>query len=102
MDNGLGREYWDIQRELDASLPVQYRMAFVAEQQELEADREGFFLGAQAGFDPAAMISLLAKLGPAPSTPASTTHPSLRKRLDQAAAMRHSATQLYLRTLPPV
>ena len=22
VDNGLGREYWDIQRELDASLPA--------------------------------------------------------------------------------
>ncbi len=91
-DNGLHREYWDIQNELDDSLALQYRMAFVAEEQELEADRVGFFLGARAGFDPAAMATLLAKLEPpAKSSVAPATHPSARRRIAQAASMLEAA-----------
>jgi predicted Zn-dependent protease len=90
MDNGLHRPYWDIQSELDSNLAVQLRMAFVAEQQELDADRIGFFLGARAGFDPPAMLSLLRKLGPG-SSDVLSTHPTQRLRLDQATAMLQAA-----------
>ena len=91
MDNGLHRPYWDIQNELDSNLAVQLRMAFVAEQQELDADRIGFFLGARAGFDPPAMLVLLRKLGPDGSSDLLSTHPTQRLRLDQATAMLQAA-----------
>ncbi len=90
MDNGLHRPYWDIQQELDGSLAVQYRMAFIAREQELDADRIGFFLGARAGLDPPAMLGLLRKLGPSDSAPRST-HPTERARIDQAEAMLQAA-----------
>jgi predicted Zn-dependent protease len=99
VDNGLRREYWDIQRELDASLPVQYRMAFIAEQQELEADREGFFLGARAGFEPAAMMTLIGKLDPNAQSAAPATHPSNGQRMQQAASMLQSARILHARAI---
>ncbi len=75
VDNGLNRPYWDIQHELDNSLAVQYHMAFVAAQQELDADRIGFFLGARAGLDPDAMMGLLGKLGDDDPSAAPSTHP---------------------------
>src|SRR5262249_42443592 len=62
VSNGLAREYEDLQQELDESIGLQVRMAFLSEQQELEADYIGFILGARAGVEPAAMLSLLRKL----------------------------------------
>jgi predicted Zn-dependent protease len=97
MDNGVRREYWDIQRELDNSFVVQLRMAFVSEQQEEEADYIGFILGARAGFTPDAMISLLDKLGSMPSQ-GFGTHPTAAHRLDQARAMLGTARTLYARS----
>lgn len=97
-DNGLHREYWDIQRELDASLSLQYRMAFIAEQQELEADRIGFFLGARAGLDPMAMESLLGKLDPPAQSAGPATHPSAQRRIAQAASMLQAAKVIFART----
>lgn len=91
VDNGLRRPYWDVQQEVDGSLAVQYRMGFIAREQELDADRIGFFLGARAGLDPSAMLSLLHKLGPAGASPAPSTHPSERARIDQAEAMLQAA-----------
>lgn len=91
MDNGLHRPYWDIQNELDSNLAVQLRMAFVAEQQELDADRIGFFLGARAGFDPPSMLVLLRKLGSGGTSDVLSTHPTQRLRLDQATAMLQAA-----------
>jgi predicted Zn-dependent protease len=91
VDNGLQRQYWDIQREVDSSLQVQYHMAFVAAQQELEADRIGLFIGARAGLDPPAMIGLLGKLEAGVSSAAPSTHPSQRKRIAQATSMLHTA-----------
>ena len=99
VDNGLRREYWDIQRELDGNLPAQYRMAFIAEQQELEADRIALFLGARAGFHPAAMASLLAKLAPPGAGAGPATHPSHLRRADQAAAAMGAAQILWARAL---
>jgi predicted Zn-dependent protease len=86
LDNGLNRDYWDIQRELDDSLPAQFRVEFVAAEQELEADRVGLILGARAGFDPEAMSTLLAKLLPASANP-SATHPTRARRLEHARSM---------------
>ena len=91
VDNGLNRSYWDIQHELDDSLAVQYRMAFVAAQQELDADRIGLILGARVGLRPRAMLSLLGKLGPSPKSPAPSTHPDDERRIDQAISMLPSA-----------
>lgn len=91
VDNGLHRPYWDIQSELDNSLGIQYRMAFIAAQQELDADRIGFFLGARAGFDPPAMIRLLRKLVDSGPSVAPSTHPDLRRRIEQADAMLQAA-----------
>ena len=91
VDNGMNRPYWDIQDEVDGSIAVQYRMAFLAEQQELDADRIGFFLGARAGLDPPAMLSLLEKLGPAPQSALPSTHPSADTRVEQAEAMLQAA-----------
>ncbi|HXZ48474.1 MAG TPA: M48 family metalloprotease [Usitatibacter sp.] len=97
-DNGMHRDYADIQRELDGSIGLQYRMEFVAEEQELEADRVGFFLGARAGFAPGAMMSLLAKLDPAPASSATAGgHPTTGRRLAQAASMLQAAQILYAR-----
>ncbi len=90
VDNGLHREYWDIQRELDASFPAQLHLAFVAARQEEEADRIGFILGARAGFEPAAMMSLLAKLDSA-DAPGFGSHPGGKRRLQLAAAVLPAA-----------
>jgi hypothetical protein len=97
VDNGLRREYWDIQRELDASLVAQYRMAFIAQQQELEADRIALFLGARAGFDPAAMASLIAKLAVGETGPGPGTHPAHQRRLAQVRAAQSAAAVLHAR-----
>jgi predicted Zn-dependent protease len=97
LDNGLNRDYWDIQRELDDSLSAQYRVEFVASDQELEADRVGLILGARAGFDPDSMQALLAKILPASDSP-SATHPTRARRLEQARGMLPIAKTLYVPT----
>jgi predicted Zn-dependent protease len=89
LDNGLHREYWDIQHELDGSIGAQFRVAFVAQEQELEADRVGFILGARAGYEPEAMLSLLGKLEGEDA--ASATHPERASRLAQARTMLQTA-----------
>jgi predicted Zn-dependent protease len=100
VDNGLRREYWDIQRELDDSLPVQYRMAFVSVQQELEADFIGCILGARAGFDPGAMLTLLEKLHPPTDSAAPSSHPGREARAEQAATMLDAARTSRIRQFP--
>jgi Zn-dependent protease with chaperone function len=90
VDNGLHREYWDIQRELDASFGAQLHLAFVAARQEEEADRIGFILGARAGFEPAAMMSLLAKLESSDAE-GFGSHPGGKQRLKLAAAVLPAA-----------
>jgi Zn-dependent protease with chaperone function len=90
VDNGLHREYWDIQRELDASFGAQLHLAFVSARQEEEADRIGFVLGARAGLEPAAMMTLLAKLD-ASDAPGFGSHPGGKRRLELAAAVLPAA-----------
>jgi len=93
VDNGLARDYPDIQHELAESFAVMVRMRPVYVKQELEADYIGFVLGAHAGFEPEAMLSLLAKLrGGGKSLLA--THPSDARRMQQARAMLESARRL--------
>jgi len=92
MDNGLARRYWDIQQELDESLPVALRMQPLEEQQELEADYMGFLLGARAGFEPEAMLGLLGKLESGSGIVRS--HPSGQRRIAQARAMLDAARRL--------
>lgn len=99
VDNGLRREYWDIQRELDASLPAQYRMAFIAEQQELEADRIALFLGAGAGYHPSAMASLVEKLAGASRGAGPATHPPAERRAAQVAKGLGAAALVWSRAL---
>jgi predicted Zn-dependent protease len=101
VDNGLNRPYWDIQRELDDSLAVQYHMAFVAAQQELDADRIGIFLGARAGLDPDAMVSLLRKLDDGRPSAAPSAHPDQRRRIEQAASMLQAAKVVRAWTMDP-
>jgi len=74
------------------------RMRPVYVQQELEPDHIGFVLGAEAGFRPGAMITLLKKLGDGGET-VLTTHPTEAQRLAQARSMLESARRLYARAL---
>lgn len=94
VDNGLRRGYADIDRELSRNFSVMIEMQPVYVQQELEADYIGFVLGAQAGFPPGAMISLLKKLGDGGDS-LIRTHPTEGQRLRQARAMLETARRLY-------
>lgn len=98
VDNGLRRDYADIRNELAGSFALMLRMRPVYVQQELEADYIGFVLGAEAGFRPGAMLSLLRKLGDGGET-VLATHPSEAQRLAQARSMLESARRLYARAL---
>lgn len=92
--NGLHREYWDIQRELDESIVVNLRMAHEYQRQELDADYIGFILGARAGYQPEAMLSLLRKLG-ADDPSFLSRHPEEKQRMRQAQTMLESARRIY-------
>lgn len=94
---GHAREYEDLQRELDESIGLQLRMAFLSAQQELEADYVGFILGARAGFEPGAMLTLLHKLR-ADGTALVGSHPSDERRLRQAEAMLETARRIHGRS----
>jgi predicted Zn-dependent protease len=76
------------------------RMSAVSAQQELDADYVGFILGAHAGFDPRAMLTLLEKLGG--GTSFFGTHPTDERRMKQARDMLETARRLAARsaTLP--
>jgi len=99
VSNGLAREYEDLQQELDESIGLQVRMAFLSEQQELEADYMGFILGARAGVEPAAMLSLLRKLQ-SDSRSLPVSHPSDQRRSQQAQAMFETARRIWARWTP--
>lgn len=96
VDNGLARDYADIQHELTENVPVLLRMAQLSVLQELDADYIGFVLGAHAGFAPEAMISLLQKLGDHGSS-LFGTHPTTARRLKQARTMLDAARRLAAR-----
>ena len=98
VDNGLRRDYADIDQELSQNFSVMIRMRPVYVQQELEADYIGFILGAEAGFPPGAMISLLEKLGNGGASLVAT-HPTEARRLAQARSMLETARRLYARGL---
>ncbi|HZZ93417.1 MAG TPA: M48 family metalloprotease [Usitatibacter sp.] len=98
LDNGLHREYWDIQRELDNSFSVQLRMSFLSARQEDDADYIGFVVGSRAGLEPDAMLSLLAKLQDAAPAETFGTHPTRAHRLEQARAMLETARALHDRS----
>jgi len=99
VSNGLTREYEDLQHELDVSITLQMRMAFLSAQQELEADYMGFIFGARAGIEPSAMLSLLRKLrSDSVSLPGS--HPSDERRSQQAQAMFETARRIWARWTP--
>jgi len=96
---GMKRDYADIQHELNESIGLQLRMAPLYKQQELEADYIGFILGARAGFEPTAMLSLLRKLhSDGPSL--LDSHPSAERRLKQAQTMLEAAERLRSRGIP--
>jgi len=95
-DNGLGRDYGDLQQELDESLPLALRMKALSVQQELEADYIGYILGARAGYAPEAMPSLLEKLRSG-GTSLLGTHPPDDERERRARAMLESARRLAAR-----
>ena len=94
VDNGLKRDYADIDQELSQNFAVMIRMRPVYIQQELEADYIGFILGAQAGFRPEAMLGLLRKLGNGGDA-VIVTHPTEARRLRQARTMLETARRLY-------
>jgi len=98
VDNGLARQYWDIQHELSENVGVLLTMAPVAEQQELDADYIGFILGARAGFAPEAMLTLLGKQSG--NTSLLRTHPSDARRISQARTMLEAARRLAARGRP--
>jgi len=96
---GLKREYQDIQHEIDESVSLQLRLAPLYKQQEMEADYIGFILGARAGFEPHAMLSLLRKLS-ADGPSMLDAHPSTQQRLQQAQDELPAAQRLYARGIP--
>lgn len=96
---GLKRDYQDIQHEIDENFSLQLRMAPLYKQQELEADYIGFILGARAGFEPRAMLSLLRKLS-SEDPPMLDAHPSTQQRLQQAQTAMPAARRLYARGVP--
>jgi predicted Zn-dependent protease len=78
------RSYADVQDELDASLSLALKLQHVQAAQELEADFIGIVLAARAGYDPAAMLSLLRKLGEEDEPAIVRTHAPASERLAQA------------------
>jgi len=97
--NGRNRDYEDIQQELDESLSVLLRMTPVYVQQELEADYMGFVLGARSGFDPDAMLRMLAKLGTGAGS-GFAPHVGGRERLRRADAMLQTAWRIREAAVP--
>ena len=100
VDNGRARGYADIENELGENFGVALRMQPFYVQQELEADRIGFVLGAHAGLAPEAMPALLRKLGPG-GRALIETHPGARARMDQALGMLEAMRRLAARPLSP-
>jgi predicted Zn-dependent protease len=99
VDNGLNRDYEDIQSELDQSFIVNLRMATVYAQQELEADYIGFILGARSGLEPEAMPGMLRKLR-SDEPRGFALHPGEKTRLERVMAMLESARRIYEMGIP--
>jgi len=101
VDNGAARGYADIENELGDNLGVLLRMGYLHAEQELEADRIGFVLGAHAHFAPDAMLGLLEKLR-ATNARGSVLdmHPRSAQRLQQARGMIDAMRRLASRPIP--
>jgi predicted Zn-dependent protease len=93
VDNGRNRKYEDVQHELDESFVVSRRMAALYAREELEADYIGLMVGSRAGFDPAAMLSLLAKLDTG-NDAAFPLHPGGNERIEHARGMLQTAYRI--------
>jgi len=100
VDNGRARGYADIENELGENFGVALRMQPLYVEQELEADRIGFVLGAHAGFAPDAMPGLLRKLGTG-ARPLVDTHPDAKRRMAQALGMLDAMRRIASRPLRP-
>jgi predicted Zn-dependent protease len=98
VDNGTARDYADIEHELGDNLAVLLRMRYLSRQQELEADRIGFVLGAHAGLAPDAMLVLLEKLRRRESS-VLDMHPPIEQRLRQARDMLDAMRRLAARSI---
>ena len=94
VDHGRYRDYQDIQNELSESFAANLRMAQVSAQQEIEADYIGFIIGARSGYDPNAMLSLLAKLN-SDSGSSIARHSAHEKRTNQAQSMLEAARRIH-------
>ena len=100
VDSGTARDYADVENELGDNLSVLLRMSFLNAQQELEADRIGFVLGAHAGFAPEAMLALLIKLRTSDGRASVLDmHPTSEQRLQQARGMLQAMQRLASRPI---
>lgn len=100
VDSGTARDYADVEKELGDNLSVLLRMSFLNAQQELEADRIGFVLGAHAGFAPEAMLALLVKLRTRDGHGSVLDmHPTSEQRLQQARGMLQAMQRLASRAI---
>jgi len=91
---GLKRDYPDIQHEMDESFSLMLRMAPFYQQQEMGADYIGYILGARAGFEPHAMLSLLRKLDNGGKA-MFDVHPDSQRRLQHAETILPAGLRLY-------
>lgn len=96
---GLKRDYPDIQHEMDESFSLMLRMAPLYRQQEMGADYIGYILGARAGFEPHAMLSLLRKMDTG-GKDMLDAHPDSRRRLQHAEDILPAAMRLYQQGIP--
>lgn len=97
MPRGVRRSVWDLYAELDYDTGALLRLQSLMQQSELDADFAGMLLGAQAGYDPAAMLSALSKLAAAEQRRAGIvqTHPAWAQRLAAAKKALPMAERLY-------
>jgi len=96
LPRGLHRSVWDLYAELDYNTAALLRLQGLMQQGELEADFAGLLLGAQAGYDPAAMRSALAKIaaGEQQRSGIVRTHPAMARRLTQIEGAMPMARRL--------
>ncbi|HEY4375124.1 MAG TPA: M48 family metalloprotease [Burkholderiales bacterium] len=94
---GVRRSVWDLYAELDYDTGALLRLQSLMQQSELDADFAGMLLGAQAGYDPAAMISALSKLAAGEQRRAGIvrTHPAWVQRLAAAKKALPMAGRLF-------
>lgn len=91
------RSVWDLYAEMDYNAGALLRLQSLMQQSELDADFAGMLLGAQAGYEPAAMLSALAKLAAGEQKRAGIvqTHPAWAQRLAAARKALPMASRLF-------